>query len=263
MGKRKRRKVNTPGYSQDALLRGATRGISEWHGPLALSKCKGHGTPTLVYQSPVDVWAGSRNTTVPRNCIIVDLMGELSSPIALYNWPRVDTFTRPTAVIDWPDMDIPRLQKDEWVDLCKELCATARETGKSLFVSCSAGHGRTGTFLAIWGLLWSSIEDTDCVKWVRDHYCEEAVETHSQIEFIERMTGAKTREHGSLAFVQQTWDGNYTPTSIERKYTIHPDGTVSYPLNPTLPVECETCGGHHSGDKCALEAWRRERGKSQ
>ena len=52
---------------------------------------------------------------------------------------------------------------------------------KEVVVSCIGGHGRTGTVLAVWAGL-NGIENP--IEYVRKHYCECAVETEEQEEFV-------------------------------------------------------------------------------
>lgn len=88
--------------------------------------------------------------------------------------------------LDWPDMSIPDMTRADWQWLSGRLRALRRP----LHVSCAMGHGRTGTCLAILAHFWGQIpRKADPVQWVRDAYCQDAIETVSQIAYIERMTG--------------------------------------------------------------------------
>ena len=55
---------------------------------------------------------------------------------------------------------------------------------------CFGGHGRTGTVLSVLACLTGIIEEGTCpVAWLRNHYCDRAVESDEQADYIEAMTG--------------------------------------------------------------------------
>lgn len=56
--------------------------------------------------------------------------------------------------------------------------------GKTVYVGCLGGIGRTGTFLACLALLDGKKEP---VLWVRDHYLPHAVETPEQMAFVDSL----------------------------------------------------------------------------
>ena len=59
---------------------------------------------------------------------------------------------------------------------------------------CQGGHGRTGTALAIIGALSNCIPPgVDPVAEVRRRYCDLAVESAAQIEYIEAITGREVK----------------------------------------------------------------------
>lgn len=85
------------------------------------------------------------------------------------------------------DMDVPKNvgQFNELIDIIHAdlMC------GKSVHVQCIGGHGRTGTVIACYVGKYRNVKNP--VKWVREKYCEEAVESWKQIEFISTFTGTK------------------------------------------------------------------------
>ena len=95
--------------------------------------------------------------------------------------------------VDWPDYGIPFLDAKDWQNLVADLIGIAKkEEGLSLLVSCTGGHGRTGTALAILAHFFG-VGSKDFGQYVRDNYCQEAIESKSQIEYIQEMTGTKTK----------------------------------------------------------------------
>jgi len=94
--------------------------------------------------------------------------------------------------IDWPDRDVPELSLKFWKNLLHDLEAF---NGKML-VHCFGGHGRTGTALSILAKLGGMCGSEDPVKWVRRNYCMEAVESRSQIKYINGL-GLKTTAKAS------------------------------------------------------------------
>jgi protein-tyrosine phosphatase len=56
-------------------------------------------------------------------------------------------------------------------------------------VHCWAGHGRTGTALAILAVLLGAAPPGDPVAWLRSVYCREAVETDGQLRYVGEITG--------------------------------------------------------------------------
>ncbi len=103
----------------------------------------------------------------------------------------------PKLTLTWTDFGLPRLSKSVWESLALDIAAlAANKRGKQAFkvaVCCVGGTGRTGTCLAILrALLTGSTEDP--VAAIRKTYKFDAVETYSQLTYVELVTGLKTRE---------------------------------------------------------------------
>lgn len=59
--------------------------------------------------------------------------------------------------------------------------------GAKVHVGCIGGHGRTGMVLS--ALVKKMNNDPNAIQWVRDNYCKKAVETKSQIDFLQAQFG--------------------------------------------------------------------------
>jgi len=84
----------------------------------------------------------------------------------------------------WPDFGVPG---DPGLvrRVLRALLDRAR-TGQRVEIGCLEGHGRTGTALAcLVGLTGQSADEA--VTWVRVTYCEQAIETDEQEEFVARV----------------------------------------------------------------------------
>ena len=137
--------------------------------------------------------------------------------------------------VDWADFGVPKLPLKFWTTLHEEVRSI--KDGK-LLVYCQGGTGRTGTALAILlGLeAISSITDTstqwdvdsvmqfDPVKAVRVLYKHDAVETNSQLGYVEYVTGLKTKATCSKAVGTSYWDSKKddkkTSTSTQAGFTM-------------------------------------------
>lgn len=135
---------------------------------------------------------------VSENLIRADAEARIMVPDALVNPMHV-----PTIDVDWGDFDVPELTKDWWALLIKTL-----QEMPTLNVAfyCEGGHGRTGTALAILAQLSGNVpEGYDPVDWVRDIYCDEAVESMRQLNYIEDMTGVRTSAWPTISYGNTTW----------------------------------------------------------
>lgn len=79
------------------------------------------------------------------------------------------------------DFDVPDLPKEFWHKLYKKI-----QGYNKVMVRCLGGHGRTGMVLAI--LAGSSGIDYPC-KFIREKYCEHAIETDEQKKYVRYVTG--------------------------------------------------------------------------
>jgi hypothetical protein len=61
--------------------------------------------------------------------------------------------------------------------------------GKKVHIGCIGGHGRTGVVLA--ALRKHMTGDDDASQHVRDNYCKKAIESSSQVQFLEEHWGIK------------------------------------------------------------------------
>jgi hypothetical protein len=131
--------------------------------------------------------------------------------------PVVDGLPGYTPIIiklDWPDMSTPAMTAADW----KWLTGRIRAIRRPLHVSCAMGHGRTGTCLALLAHFYGQIpRDADPVQWVRDKYCSEAIETLSQIRYVERITGRASKCKAKEPLLSQP--GAFTGYSMGGGYT--------------------------------------------
>lgn len=83
-----------------------------------------------------------------------------------------------------PDYGVPQVGLDVWETLANDI-ATLMEQGTNVYIGCTGGHGRTGLAVSIIaGLLRSDITLDDPVTWLREVYCDNAVETSEQIQYV-------------------------------------------------------------------------------
>ncbi len=87
-------------------------------------------------------------------------------------------------IVPWQDMGLPRIDRDH-VDAAVTLACTMIERGDTIEVGCIGGHGRTGTFLALIALRNGVKTPEEAIKYVREHYCEKAIESDTQEWYVE------------------------------------------------------------------------------
>ena len=99
---------------------------------------------------------------------------------------RVTEITLP-----WPDGGTPPVKPSFWRALL-ETCAREKAP---LVIHCVGGHGRTGTALAAI-LLAYSIPYRDAVNFVREKHCVKAIETQSQLDYLEDLDALLNENFG-------------------------------------------------------------------
>lgn len=176
--------------------------------------CPGHKDSILVLKKNVKVYAGSASKTenLPKGALILDLADKYGNGLKAEGLTLPPSLQSRRVIFDWPDMSKPYLYQTEWEDLAAWLkdLPVVQEFG--LYVACLEGHGRTGTALCILAHYFGEWSDNiDMVRHIRKLYCPRAVETSTQIEYFEKMTGRKTKCVGSNAGTT-TYTGYYKPT---------------------------------------------------
>jgi hypothetical protein len=86
-------------------------------------------------------------------------------------------------VLDWPDYGILEFPLEFYEELRDEIV----KAGGRAVVFCVGGHGRTGTFFAsmlVADLGWAPER---AIKWVRERYCDRAIESKAQEQYIHRI----------------------------------------------------------------------------
>lgn len=98
-------------------------------------------------------------------------------------WPTV-----PNIWLKWPDFGIVPCTYAWW----SNLVGLISKVDGAVLLYCWGGHGRTGTAAAIIASIAGLVPDgDDPVEWIRKVYCEKAVESVSQLDYIEKITGRK------------------------------------------------------------------------
>lgn len=146
----------------------------------------------------VNVYAGGYSYQADPTC--VDIVLDLSGMVKRQYWTLPARWTCSELfpeIVDLyiPDGETPSVDRRFWEQLWTDLARDTSNNGGSLdvLVMCLAGHGRTGTVLACLGLASGVIDPAaDPVQWIRDHYCQSAVETDEQLDYIELTFGVET-----------------------------------------------------------------------
>lgn len=187
---------------------------------VAAKKCS-HSAPKLLVlpAGKMKVFAGAIRAaedfpkSMPRNVVLIDLTKSYK-PRAEGIGISIPGLTDATVLkLDWPDMQVPKLDAEDWKSVADVLARMRRP----FFVGCMAGHGRTGTGLSILLSLLNMVpKGKDPVEFVREIYCEEAVETDAQCEYVAKVTGREVKAkgtHKSYVSTGGSWTGYKGPAS--------------------------------------------------
>lgn len=177
----------------------------------------------LFTKSGVSVFgAGSSHAPEPDAVdIIFDLAGRYSMWSLPSQWKSASLAAAPLVVdMHIPDMTAPTwVSKEFWTTLWKDLKGEAVKRGGklSVLVTCFGGHGRTGTVLAALALAANAVpKKTDPIAWLRDSYCDNAIETAAQLSYILSLFGITTEEIPSKTTSVKVWppkSGSASPGS--------------------------------------------------
>lgn len=115
-----------------------------------------------------------------------DFIQDASDPI----WKDLNQYKLnykiPTVIdLNWPDMGVPySATKELWQHLVDMI-----PQDSVIVATCMGGHGRTGSFIAILAGLLDGLKGKKAIDTVRKNYCECAVETSGQEEYICKILG--------------------------------------------------------------------------
>lgn len=111
------------------------------------------------------------------------------------------------------DYSTPSFNLD-WEELAKVIHEDYLAKDKKVVIFCQGGHGRTGLvgsiivyFLAKLFPESYSLEGKNSVEFLRDKYCEKIVETQSQIDYIQSVTGEDLSEVKTSKSIGSYWYG--------------------------------------------------------
>ena len=206
----------------------------------------------------VQVYGGGSSRAVKPNevDVILDLTHKYQSWGMPQGWKSAK-FASSIVVCDMSivDMQAPHVGKPFWEALWFDLTKLAKGKPKPLKVLavCVGGHGRTGTVLTALacasGVLPLGADDP--VKWLREHYCDEAVETASQNSYIEDtfncVVGVKpAKAYGASGYTAPTTSPYYDATKPK---ALQPYKTAYDALGKPWPAPSTTSAKEHKEDK--------------
>lgn len=93
-------------------------------------------------------------------------------------------------MINWPDFGIVSLPIEFWDQTIKWL----KNNKLKLLVCCMGGHGRTGTAAACLLIAGCGMKPKDAIKWVKENYCKDAIESVIQMKYIYYIGGEEPPE---------------------------------------------------------------------
>lgn len=174
--KKKQKAAKQIGFSTGSSSTAARyKSCADSHPPLPIKMSDG-----TVYE----VYGGSATRSEP--CSSFDVFVGLDHGMQLtarrFPWNDGEEFLFPIT-----DMLVPKDLK-EFNKLIQHLMV-AIVNGKKVFIGCIGGHGRTGLVLA--ALLKCMTGEEDAITYVRDNYCQKAVESSGQVDWLNKHFGIK------------------------------------------------------------------------
>ena len=130
----------------------------------------------------------SRGLVINRDSFLIDVGSGMNEreDYTLFGNVEIPQESFDGIAIEWRDMSLPNLSRTTWLSIVSEI----RRLNKDVIVACVGGHGRTGTTLAILAGLMLDIDDP--ISFIRSSYCNKAVETKKQSEYVCKITGKST-----------------------------------------------------------------------
>lgn len=142
-------------------------------------------------------------------------------PTGKYPWSPVANEGPVEFLFEITDMQAPK-SGSEFERMVVWL-AEQLDAGKKVHIGCIGGHGRTGMVLA--ALRKHMTGDEDATQHVRDHYCKKAVESATQIAFLQKMWGINpVSASKTLAPVTSSKGGTQMPGGKFTEYGV--DGVL-------------------------------------
>ncbi len=208
--------------------------MANWPGKVSVKQTPHvicHSGPQYVFQiGEARIWgsAGHDIKRLDRWALLVPLIDDYATyvpkdPIGLNTQARtllpkclISRQMPPVMTIQWPDMKIPYLSKEWWTDLVKFLSTFKGDVA----FFCMGGHGRTGTCLTILATLAGRVPEGECpVAWIRAEYCEKAVESDEQLDYIEHITDEIIASGPSHTYHLNHWSQDDTPAYLKPNST--------------------------------------------
>ena len=135
------------------------------------------------------IYGGSCYSPIVKNAdIYIGLDSGMQRSHQSYPWEQEDAVIEvcyPVTDMSAPKDPVSFRKMIEWVALQLTL-------DKLIHVGCIGGHGRTGTFFA--ALVATMTGEKDAIQYVRDNYCQKAVESIAQMEFLRKHYGVNPAE---------------------------------------------------------------------
>jgi hypothetical protein len=160
------------------------------------SLCVCKGNKKVFETKNLTVYGGGYTTYAQliHGGILIDLAGYMSRNIVTvtgFSCPTLKELVEyPTINIEWTDHSTIDWTGEEWKALLYDLDQEAIRQGKKLpvLVSCMGGHGRTGVALTMMAYFSGAIKNPDtALTWIRNIYCQEAVETITQELYVKNL----------------------------------------------------------------------------
>lgn len=201
-------------YSATRAATGVDDGDFIWKGSKGTSCYYTHPALKFTAEDGVEyeIYGGSGTNPIVLDAqVYIGFGTDAINPNMTYPWmPGY----KPVTVIHYPivDMEAPKNAKS-FRKLVDWTCQQLRE-GRKVHAGCMGGHGRTGTFLAAVVSVMTGMADP--IGYVRKNYCKKAVETYSQIKFLQEhyaCAGAEITKKFATATTVGAATGSYWDNS--------------------------------------------------
>lgn len=160
-----------------------------FHGGMTARCFESH--PPLPLKDGLVIYGGSCSSPIVRDAdIYVGLDHSHARSPKAYPWEVGESFLFHITDMHAPNDPAQFFKLIDW--LVVQLIAQ-----KKVHIGCIGGHGRTGTVLS--ALVSVMMDEKNAIGYVRKHYCQKAVESAAQIEFLSKHFGV-TREAPAKTF---------------------------------------------------------------